>query len=241
MSESAPVGEAVSGNGPSDKEFSCDDCGKSYKTHGGLIYHVRNTDCGDITCPECGIYFPSRKGLKTHYGTTHDGSLVFEESVCDNCGVEFTYNPNETVGKFCCNECCLEYRETRRKTKTCETCGGEYTPIPARYEESKFCSQGCYAKYSSRIQRGENHHNWKGGGWAYYGGNWNQKRRECLNRDNHTCQDCGTTESLHVHHIQPLRTFDEPEEANNLKNLVTLCETCHLSKWEGIPLRPDTR
>jgi len=57
MSESGS-GEPVDSSAPNDKEFSCDDCSKTYATHGGLIYHVRNTDCGSITCPECGIPYP---------------------------------------------------------------------------------------------------------------------------------------------------------------------------------------
>jgi 5-methylcytosine-specific restriction endonuclease McrA len=37
--------------------------------------------------------------------------------------------------------------------------------------------------------------------------------------------ECDT--ELHVHHIIPLREFDEPEEANTLSNLVTVCTSCH--------------
>ncbi|WP_206536580.1 HNH endonuclease [Halorubrum tebenquichense] len=48
-------------------------------------------------------------------------------------------------------------------------------------------------------------------------------------------------EDLHVHHITRFGAFDSYQKANRLENLVTLCRSCHLGKWEGIPLRPDTR
>jgi 5-methylcytosine-specific restriction endonuclease McrA len=57
-------------------------------------------------------------------------------------------------------------------------------------------------------------------------------RRLVRNRDCFRCQKCGKHEEehdteLHVHHIVPLREFDEPEEANTPTNLVTVCPTCH--------------
>lgn len=81
----------------------------------------------------------------------------------------------------------------------------------------------------------------------YYGQNWHEQRQQALERDNYECRVCGLTEeqhqaaheqSLHVHHIKPLRTFDDPEDANTLDNLVALCKGCH-NRWEGIPLRPQ--
>lgn len=81
----------------------------------------------------------------------------------------------------------------------------------------------------------------------YYGENWREQREKALERDNYECRVCGLTneqhqaahdQSLHVHHIQPLRTFDEPEDANDVENLVVLCQGCH-NRWEGIPLEPQ--
>ena len=44
-----------------------------------------------------------------------------------------------------------------------------------------------------------------------------------LHRDGHRCIECGATEDLHVHHIEPMT-----KSANNdPSNLVTLCESCH--------------
>lgn len=90
---------------------------------------------------------------------------------------------------------------------------------------------------------GEQNPRWNGGGADYYGENWHQKRREARERDENTCQICGyepgaDEPALDVHHIKPIRTFEVPEEANTLDNLITLCRQCHV-RWEGIPLRPE--
>lgn len=85
-------------------------------------------------------------------------------------------------------------------------------------------------------QPGELHHRWKGGVNEYYGDNWERQRRKALRRDDYECQQCGITQSEHrsrtdigldVHHKTPIRTFQAPEDANTLDNLVTLCRSCH--------------
>lgn len=70
-----------------------------------------------------------------------------------------------------------------------------------------------------------------------YGPNWSKQRRRCLDRDNHQCRVCNTDEeelknSLAVHHITPRRDFDGNLKQNNLKNLISLCPSCH-GKFEG--------
>jgi len=66
---------------------------------------------------------------------------------------------------------------------------------------------------------------------TYNDSRWKQARKAALARDR-ICQDCGTGDDLHVHHIQPVKTFADPKDAHDLSNLVVLCETCH-PKWEG--------
>lgn len=50
-------------------------------------------------------------------------------------------------------------------------------------------------------------------------------RNQCLKRDNFTCQRCGSTEDLHVHHIKPYKSF--PELRTEISNGITLCQSCH--------------
>lgn len=51
-------------------------------------------------------------------------------------------------------------------------------------------------------------------------------------RDNYTCQLCGVHEEewhkqMDVHHIINYREFEDKDEANQLDNLVCLCNKCH--------------
>ncbi len=63
-----------------------------------------------------------------------------------------------------------------------------------------------------------------------YGANWKTIREKIILRDANRCRACGKTfESgqLHVHHIQPFKSFADPELANRASNLVSLCPGCH--------------
>jgi 5-methylcytosine-specific restriction endonuclease McrA len=66
------------------------------------------------------------------------------------------------------------------------------------------------------------------------GTEWREARQEALERDSHECQHCSTTENLCVHHKIERLEFDDPSEAHELSNLVTLCEKCHYEAhgWE---------
>lgn len=85
-------------------------------------------------------------------------------------------------------------------------------------------------------QNGELHHRWSGGHEPYYGPNWHTQRRKVRERDRDRCRRCGLEETDHrsqydetlqVHHIIPIRTFEDTTKANRLDNLVTLCQSCH--------------
>ena len=105
--------------------------------------------------------------------------------------------------------------------------------------------KGLEVKRHHSNPKGENSPFWEEGYDHYYGPNWQEKREEARSRDGYKCQDCGVAEEdleipLHVHHINPLKNFDDVEDANRLSNLVSLCQPCH-NRWEGIPLKPDNR
>lgn len=56
------------------------------------------------------------------------------------------------------------------------------------------------------------------------------QRFNALKRDDWSCQECGTNltrKRAEVHHKKPARKYDNPEEANRLDNLVSLCAECH--------------
>lgn len=71
-----------------------------------------------------------------------------------------------------------------------------------------------------------------------YGSNWGLQRRLARERDNFTCQKCGVTEKqlkhqLSVHHIKPFVLHDNYIIANQLQNLISVCEPCHRKIHSG--------
>jgi DEAD/DEAH box helicase domain-containing protein len=70
--------------------------------------------------------------------------------------------------------------------------------------------------------------------WKYepnkYGSNWEKQKKRVRERDNHICQVCGVLErdrAHDVHHKVPFRSFASYKEANHMRNLITLCRSCH--------------
>jgi 5-methylcytosine-specific restriction endonuclease McrA len=53
-------------------------------------------------------------------------------------------------------------------------------------------------------------------------GEWKSRRREALALAGGRCQDCGTTERLHVHHLTYVRHGQE-----EMRDLRVLCSPCH--------------
>lgn len=74
-----------------------------------------------------------------------------------------------------------------------------------------------------------------------YGPQWQKLRQNVLNRDGDHCQVCGvggsSTQPLHVHHIQPFRAFNNRETANQIQNLITLCQICHRQAESQVRIR----
>jgi hypothetical protein len=172
---------------------------------------------------------------------------------CEECGALITGNHFRGT-RFCSRACFGKYRSRtrkgiprpevrgpqperqRRKTLRCPMCEREFAVKQSQVDRRRFCCKDCQAAYQ-RIHAGKvsgsGNWNWVGGHDPYYGPNWRKQRREARKRDNYTCQDCGTVDQskrkLDVHHIKPFRLFGLPRylEANDLSNLVTLCQVCH--------------
>ena len=73
-----------------------------------------------------------------------------------------------------------------------------------------------------------------------YGPDWDRIRKSVMERDHFECTLCHTKDSvskLHVHHIQPYRTFSDKSKANALENLVTLCPDCHHRIEQNVLIR----
>lgn len=73
-----------------------------------------------------------------------------------------------------------------------------------------------------------------------YGKGWGKLRLSILKRDNYRCQMCNVileSKDLHVHHITPYRSFQNPESANIPENLVSLCPSCHRRAEQSLQMR----
>jgi len=132
-----------------------------------------------------------------------------------------------------------------QETYECQNCGDDFKEYPYRNHQ-KFCSEACYREASKEIFAGESNPVWRGGRVDNYGPNWDEQRQQALERDGYICQGCGLhademERSPDVHHKKRLGWFkeeyDTPEwyqKANRLKNLVTLCPSCHMKReWSN--------
>lgn len=213
--EDAPVGEANSSTDASDKEFSCPTCDRED--------------------------FESRKGMRMHHAKVHGESLRHVTVVCENCGDAFEKEPHHVENSerhYCSKQCQSEYLSQKVDVE-CLNCGDIFERSPSGVRNRNFCSRSCTDDYLV----GEKHTNYKWGKDREYGSNWWQQRKLARQRDSYECQICGKGKGEldrlpDVHHIIPIRTFDDPNQGNKLDNLITLCRTHH-RRWEGIPLRPE--
>jgi predicted HNH restriction endonuclease len=112
--------------------------------------------------------------------------------------------------------------------------------LKTRKQAKRMWSEGTLN--SDVFPSGETHPRYKGGGYYYYGPNWDEIAEKIRARDNYKCRRCGKKQSniegrsLEVHHIKPFSTFNEIEEANEENNLISLCASCH-NKVENLPVR----
>jgi DEAD/DEAH box helicase domain-containing protein len=73
-----------------------------------------------------------------------------------------------------------------------------------------------------------------------YGPNWPRQRDLARARDGFRCQICGSLEgekAHHVHHKIPFRKFESVDQANQLANLITLCNSCHRKVETAVRVR----
>lgn len=190
----------------------CATCGAMLERHPYRLTYAKNQFC-DAKCHGA-------------WNTTHNNGenhprWVKELAVrCDQCGKEFRQKARSRLARnqhnFCCDDCARLWM------------------------------------VENDVYVGENNHNWKGGEVDYYGPNWFRQARAARQRDGYKCRHCGksqkkTKRTLDVHHIVPFRNFgyirdrnDNYLQANDLSNLITLCQQCHAkAEVKLIPIQPN--
>lgn len=194
---------------------NCDYCGKEYRTTAGKI----------------------NRGFNSYYCSYECSCLGRRKRVeisCDHCGIMFwvhQYKVNQRGRKYCSKACEIANRNIDIDCQ-CAHCGKPLRLPPSRLKTKTgkvFCSKKC--AHSSH--RGKNHHFWLGGHSSYRGENWYEQRKLAYERDGGKCQVCHSfpkngERKNSVHHIRKYRDFNgDYVAANDLLNLVTLCEVCH--------------
>jgi len=163
---------------------------------------------------------------------------------CAGCGEEFQIHHYRTItakNNYCSRKCRIT-----KKQLPCDWCGKIIERVPAQLEPHNFCSRECSGKYYTKNYSGENNKNWTGDYVKYYGPNWRHQRNLARERDSYKCTKCGKPEidkQHDVHHVIAFALFgiDKYEEANELTNLITLCNSCHTSLEERYKKAIDKR
>lgn len=161
--------------------------------------------------------------------------------ICQECQKPFEVIKSRKDAMFCNKNCLGKANGRRAKEKLskqvtveCSHCSKPFDKKPSGVRTLNFCTIVCMATYYSEKElfSGENSGTWTGGKITYYGPNWLAQRRAARMRDRYTCQRCGIGElqygqELSVHHLVPFILINDYLTANDLSNLLSVCEPCH--------------
>lgn len=230
----------------------CPSCDRTLSTEQGMRQHhtkVHDEPLPNRECKGCGSSFYDEKARQIYCDNCdpnagpHNGNWrdAKDTATCDSCGEQFEFYPSDKEGIFCTT--CVEkegtfkgtsyWRRGERIEVTCEYCGENREVLLSAVErgEKRFCNRDCLSSWLSENRRGADHHQWTENE-ATYTGKWWSVREVALERDGRRCQRCGVVSdtldrALDVHHIVPVRAFEDPEDAHRLLNVVSLCRGCH--------------
>jgi len=177
------------------------------------------------SCPTCGDECESETGVKIHHAMKHNESIAGVEIECDWCAEIFYRKPSYVErydNLFCGEECKNNFHS-------------DYLTGRERPEHSELMSE-LHSGEGNPMHgiRGEDAPGWEGGNhrenqtWRYTA-KWSDVRSDVVERDSDECQECGTNEELHVHHITPVSNGGDKFD---LENLVTLCREHHYKRHE---------
>lgn len=230
---------------------TCELCGKLFKVPpSDSKQRFCSAECGnrsrrkvtEYTCKTCGETF-TRKGSRKEgvkYCSEECRNIGMQNRTvkyCAVCGkpVERAKSLNEQGENVICSaECKSKFFSELYKgenhprynsiKKECAICGKIFD-VPVSVDMNKnihVCSRECRRIYEKKHPR-----SWEENHERQY---WISQREKALERDNNTCQICGATENLEVHHKEKRRMFNgDYIKMHDIDNLLTVCHTCHLS------------
>lgn len=184
-------------------------------------------------CPDCDRHFDSLRGVSAHHRQSHEGQFNAElQRECVVCGDDFTKYPSQD--RVCCSkDCGYKYRNLPsgensslykpETTVECQQCEEEFKADGWKLErgQGRFCSPECWSRYCKEHPERRSFNG--------YGSGFTEAKRKVRERDEN-CQICGedgVEYRLEVHHIKPVKSFDNRSNAHNTDNLVLLCAPCH--------------
>lgn len=151
------------------------------------------------------------------------------ERACEVCGAAFSVPPRTVRrggGRFCSHDCKVESQRMDPVTTECAGCGKPIELLPYQLRAGiRSCSWEC----RTIAIRGTGNPRWRGDP-DYRGWDWGEARSAALERDAHRCVACGSDDRIVVHHIIPWKFVED----NSLRNLATLCRSCHLETHRQI-------
>lgn len=217
-----------------EKTIECACCGKAFVPNPGTSNRIKY--CSD----DC-----RREIDRRHKKETYIPAPKPQEYTCIYCGKVFVPKLNHRGVIACSGECNYKYhnsigkkeRARRRQElieqgKDCIICGKHFIP---KSPLNVLCSDKCRKKHIKNNRQKyinskskDTKRNW------YFKKRLQGNYKKVIERDNRTCQFCGSTEKTEVHHLngmgeKGLRGESRKELPcdHSLENLITLCRLCH--------------
>jgi endogenous inhibitor of DNA gyrase (YacG/DUF329 family) len=209
----------------------CPTCGDTFNSKVGMRSHhtqvhgkslVRET----VSCDQCGCDFDIHE-----FRLNNSDRLFCSEQCNHNFQKEAdNWHPPQYSGE--------DHPQYDSVEVNCDKCGEitEKWPYELEKSDNTFCSVDCRAAWQSENIVGEDHHQWEGGGNNTYRGGWDTAREKAIDHAGGKCEECGMSRDRHkelysfdinVHHIVPLKEYEDHAEAHRQENLMVLCAKCH--------------
>lgn len=240
-------GESIAGD-----KVECDQCGDEFRITPNRVKNDDNHFCNK----ECYAKYSVSDKIINQYPEYDGGKVEVECDFCESYFETKPYKVSQKQNNFCSRDCYSGYLENNnngkehpsysgRITVPCGNCGTDKEVTPSEFERSEnhFCNKECMSEWRSDNLVGEDAPAWSGGtARQNYGSGWSKQREKALERDFHRCRMCNMSEEkskekynqgLHVHHRTPFKLFESSKKANRLRNLISLCKSCHHTlEWE---------
>lgn len=206
------------------KIIVCACCGKDFDASKRNQGKGRQMYCG----PECRQVMDTRRHQRRRE-LSPPKRIINQCVVCEQDFITDAHHPKALTCSVKCNEARMNAKR-RRETlinydaigkKECEECGKEYWPNK-HAGRPKYCSQQCASRFSSRANYARNKRNYDR---RLLTPKWKKEKKFALERDDHKCRACGSTEKLHGHHVFYMTEMDRHN--HSLENVITFCHPCH--------------